>query len=90
MPPKSPAEANSRANEIFTIVGISMKYEHVLAKFKDVDPSVSIPVSFSAFFSLRRGRCESLLRNLRNLLIHDANPAATQEIDSLLKQTQSN
>lgn len=83
-PPRSPGEADSRIKEILSVVGISWKHQQVLTKFREVDPSASIPISFEAFFSLGRGRCVSLLRNLKNVIVHDANPDAAKSIDSLI------
>lgn len=84
-PPKSLGEAGLRVKEVLSVVGVSFQHEHVLTKFRDVDPAVTIPVSFEAFLTLGRGRCESLLRNLKNVISHDANPTATNAIDALIK-----
>lgn len=84
-PPKSLGEAGLRVKEVLSVVGVSFQHEHVLTKFRDVDPAVTIPVSFEAFLTLGRGRCESLLRNLKNVISHDANPTAANAIDALIK-----
>ncbi|CAI8497965.1 unnamed protein product [Hanseniaspora opuntiae] len=84
-PTKTLGEAGLRVKEVLSVVGVSFQHEHVLTKFRDVDPAVTIPVSFEAFLTLGRGRCESLLRNLKNVISHDANPTATNAIDALIK-----
>lgn len=85
-PPRSPAEADQRCNEILSVVGISFKDKHILCKFKNVSPHVTIPVTFDAFFTLERGRCNSLLRNLKNALSHDTDKNDMIAIDSLMKE----